>query len=168
MRSTNPLRLSLVVTTFAMGALLTSCSETPAEKQDEMQNKMENVQEEMNDVKTADTRAEWENERTDVLDKLRNMRDDIDGELDRCNERLADKGLKASQRTDETAMQAELTREKARVEELIVRVEGSNEGTWMTVKEDTRKTSDEVEGWWARQKENIDKKTDADKDNDGH
>ena len=30
-----------------------------------------------------------------------------------------------------------------------------------------RKTGDEIEGWWQRTKDNIDKRTDADKDGDG-
>ena len=158
----------LLAAAFGSGLMLASCSDTPQEQNEEMNKKMEDVQDEMKDVQAADTPAEWQKERNDVLDKLRSMRDDIDKELARTNEKLAGKDLKPSERADETAMQAELMREKTRVTELITTVEGSEEGTWAAVKADAQKTSDEVESWWKRTKENIDKKTNADRDNDGH
>ena len=37
-----------------------------------------------------------------------------------------------------------------------------------STKADINKASDDVKGWWARLKENIDKKTNADNDKDGH
>lgn len=164
----NPKNIALVVAAVAGSLTLWSCTDTPAEQSDEMNAKMDQVQEKMEDASAAPTLAAWENERNDILSDLRSMRDDIDAELGRCNERLAGKGLKPSERTDELAMQAELMREKTTVEELIARVEGSSEGTWVAVKEDTRKASEEVQGWWARFKDNIDKKTRSDKDMDGH
>ncbi|MEO8589139.1 MAG: hypothetical protein ABI432_07220 [Flavobacteriales bacterium] len=168
MNTVKTMNIAVLVTALSGGLMLASCSETPKEQSEEMNKKMEGVQEEMQDVATADTRAEWQNEREDVLTKLRNMRDDIDKELNRCNEKLAGKDLKASERAEQTAMQAELMREKTTVVDLLAKVEGSDQTTWSTVKEDTRKTSDDVEAWWKRFKDNIDKKTDADRDNDGH
>lgn len=164
----SPKNIALMVAAVAGSLMLWSCSDTPAEQSDEMNAKMEDVQEKMDDAAEAPTMAAWENERNDILGDLRGMRDDIDAELGRCNERLAGTGLKPSERADEVAMQAELMSEKTAVEELIAKVEGSNEGTWVTVKEDTRKASDEMKGWWARFKDNIDKKTRSDKDMDGH
>ncbi len=163
-----PKNLGLMATVIAGCLAFASCSDTPAEQSEEMNAKVDQVQDKMEDASAAPTLAAWENERNDILSDLRGMRDDIDAELGRCNERLAGKGLKPSERTDELAMQAELMREKTTVDELIARVEGSNEGTWVAVKEDTRKASEEVQGWWARFKDNIDKKTRSDKDMDGH
>jgi len=47
-------------------------------------------------------------------------------------------------------------------------VEGSDGTTWVVVRDEKRKTSDEGVGWWKRTQDNIDKNTDADQDGDGH
>lgn len=158
----------VLATTLVGGLFLASCGNTAQDQSDKMENKMEGVQEELNEASAADTRAEFERERTDVLNELRRMRDNIDAELANTNERLAKTDLKADKRAEQEALKVELVDQKARVEGLIANVEGSQEGTWISVKEETKRTSDEVGSWWVRTKDNVDKLTDMDKDKDGH
>lgn len=162
-----PTTLALA-TTLVGGLLLAGCGNTAQDQSEKMENKMEGVQEDLNETSAADTRADFERERNDVLNELRSMRDDIDSELARTNERLAKTDLKADKRAEHEALKVELVDQKGRVEVLIANVEGSQEGTWISVKETTRRTSDEVGNWWTRMKENVDKKTDVDNDKDGH
>ncbi|MBK8341617.1 MAG: hypothetical protein IPK99_17300 [Flavobacteriales bacterium] len=65
-------------------------------------------------------------------------------------------------------MKTELDREKNKVERLITRAEGATDATWTAAKAEIEQGAEEVKGWWARQKEMVDKKTTADKDKDGH
>ena len=147
---------------------MASCGNTAQDQSDKMENQMEDVQKDLNEVSTADTRAEFERERNDVLNDLRQMRDDIDKELSNTNERLAKTDLKAEKRASQEALKAELVDQRTRVEGLIANVEGSAQGTWISVKEETKRASDEVGNWWMRTKDNVDKMTDMDKDKDGH
>jgi chromosome segregation ATPase len=158
------------IAAISLTFLAAGCSNTtPQEQRDTMNNKLEKVEDKMKDAnQEADTRQEWVAERNDILQDLRGIRDDIDGQLAKHTEKLAGKDLKTSDRRDHEAMKAELEKEKGIVEGLITNVEGATDATWATVKMDTRKTSDEVKAWWARMKEDMDRKTKADKDNDGH
>lgn len=158
----------VLATTLVGGLFLASCGNTAQDQSDKMENKMEGVQEELDEASAADTRAEFERERNDVLNELRAMRDDIDSELNRTNERLAKTDLKADKRAEQEALKVELVDQKGRVEALIANVEGSQQGAWISVKEETKRAADEVGNWWTRTKENVDKKTDVDQDKDGH
>jgi uncharacterized protein (DUF3084 family) len=162
--------ISLAVATVSLGLLYTSCSEdTPAEQRADMNKKLDKVEDKMADAPyNADTRKDWVQERNDVLKDLRDLRDEIDNKLASVNEKLASKDLKASEREDQTAMKTELEKEKTAVDGLISDVENAREDNWNTVKLDTQRASDEVKSWWARFKENVDRKTKADKDRDGH
>jgi hypothetical protein len=157
----------LFSTTVAGGMLLIGCSNTAEDQAEKMDNKMDNVQDELNDASTADTRAAYERERNDALTKLYSMRDNIDRQLANVNERLQTKDLKADKRAEQQALKAELESNSAEVARVIANVEGSNQGTWISVKEDTRKASEKVEDWWNRTKDNVDEMTKSDKDNDG-
>ena len=163
----NPTTLVLA-TTLVGGLFLAGCGNTAQDQSDKMENKMEDVQKDLNEVSAADTRAEFERERDEVLNTLRSMRDNIDTELANTNERLAKTDLKADKRAGQEALKVELVDQKARVEGLIANVENSQEGTWISVKEETRRIADEMGNWWTRTKDNIDKLTDMDKDKDGH
>ncbi len=141
----------------------------PQEARDTMNNKLEKVEDKMQDAnQEADTRKEWVEEQNDILEDLRDLRDKIDGQLATHTEKLAAKDLKTADRREHETMKAELDKEKGIVEGLIKNVEGSTDATWTTVKEDTRRTSEEVKAWWNRMKDDLDRKTEADKDGDGH
>lgn len=157
----------LLVTALTGVMLMTSCSNTAADQSDKMENKMDNVQEKLNEANEAETRAAYERERNDVLDKLYSMRNNIDQKWAAVNEDLQKKDLKAEKRAEKEALKAELESNKAEVATMITKVENSVQGTWIDVKEETREASEKVEGWWERTKDNIDDMTKSDQDRDG-
>ncbi len=154
----------LLVTTITGGMLLMGCSNTAEDQADKMDRKMDNVQDDLDKAAEAETRAAYERERTDALDKLYNMRTNIDKELLDVNERLATKDLKQDKRAEQDALKAELESQQSEVGRLITRVEASDQGTWISVKEDTRKGSEKVEDWWERTKNNVHNETNNDKE----
>lgn len=160
--------IHVAVGIIALG--LWGCSQNdPQEARDRMNDKLDKVEDKMNDAnENADTPKEWVTERNDILNDLRDLRNKIETELNTHNEKLASKDLKAADRREHQAMKTELEKEKAIVDGLITNVDGATDASWATVKADTRRASDEVKAWWNRMKENIDRKTDADNDNDGH
>jgi len=157
----------LIATTIAGGMLLMGCSNTAENQADKMETKMDKVQDDLDAAAEAETRAAYERERSDALDKLYSFRDDIDRELIRVNERLVTKDMKADKRAEQEALKAELESQQAEVGRLITNVENSQQGTWISVKEETRDASNKVEDWWNRTKDNIDGMTKSDKDKDG-
>jgi uncharacterized membrane-anchored protein YhcB (DUF1043 family) len=157
----------LIATTIAGGMLLMGCSNTAENQADKMENKMDKVQDDLDAAAEAETRAAYERERSDALDKLYSFRDNIDRELISVNERLVTKDMKADKRAEQEALKAELEAQQAEVGRLITSVENSQQGTWISVKEETRDASNKVEDWWDRTKNNIDGMTKSDKDKDG-
>jgi hypothetical protein len=158
----------LAIAVLASGFAPAGCGNTPEEQRAATDKKLDKIEDKMADSKMADTRSEWEKERADILADLRGLRDNIEKELTSTNVALADKNLKPSIRKDKEALKAELEREKSKVDGMISKAEDATDATWSTTKADINKASAEVKGWWARLKENIDKKTDADNDKDGH
>ncbi len=154
---------------FLVGGLLfMGCSTTPSEQKADTNKELDKIEDKMEDATVARTEHAWESERADVLKDLRDLRDNIDSKLAETNVKLADKDLKPSERNDAEALKAELVKEKNVVEGLIQKAENATDPTWESTRVEIRTSSDDVKGWWARLKDNIDKKTDADKDRDGH
>lgn len=163
-------RNAIAFAALAMSTAFWGCTDsTPQEARDTMNNKLERAEDKMNDAPyKADTREEWVAERNDVLKDLRDLRSDIDTKLGKVEEELAAKDLRPSERQDKAALRDELKKEKDIMEKLVGNVEDARADNWNTVKMDTRRASEEVRSWWVRFKDNIDKKTDADNDHDGH
>ena len=166
------LRSLWIATALSGVVLLQSCSntETPAEQANDTNDEMQQIADDAA-KKQADTNLEWENQRNAILTDLRDLRDGIDKDLGKTNEDLAKKGLKASDLTKHEAMKAELEREKVRVDETIVAMEGGAEVAVPereTMRMKAEQTRDEVKTWWEKRKEEQDKHTDADYDSDGH
>lgn len=157
----------LLATTMTAGLFLSSCTNTAEDQAAQMEQQMDKVQEKMNEANESDTRAAYERERQDALDKLYRMRANIDEKWADVSERLKTKELKAEKRAEQEALKAELELQKVEVGGLITKVEASMQGTWIEVKEETREASEKVEGWWERTKDNVDEKTKSDKDHDG-
>lgn len=162
-----PIKTGVVLSALAGSMLLFSCSNTPAEQQETMNDKMENVQEKQQDMDLS-SREAFESDRKEIADDLRDMRDNIDKKLSNVNEDLAKTDLKADVRAEKTAMKAELEREKVVVSNELEKVEGATSDTWNDIKIEANKTSQDVKNWWEKLKDNVDQRTDADKDKDGH
>ena len=149
----------LIATTIAGGMLLMGCSNTAEDQADQMEGKMDKVQDDLNEASGADDRAEYERERNDALDRLYNMRGNIDKKLLDVNEKLTTKDMDAEKRAEKDALKAELEKQQTEVARLIDKVENSAQGTWINVKEDVRSGSEKMEDWWERTKDNMDGST---------
>ena len=157
----------MFLTALAGTLIFMSCSNTPAEQQEKVNDKLENVKDKASDM-NAEAGAQFDRDRKAVEDDLTDLRNNIDGKLKDTNDKLAKKDLKPSERKEAEAMKAELEQEKTKVDAEMAKVTSATAETWNDVKVEANKTSDDVKSWWGRLKENVDKKTGSDKDNDGH
>ncbi|MEO5585718.1 MAG: hypothetical protein ABIQ75_09700 [Flavobacteriales bacterium] len=157
----------MFLTALAGTLIFMSCSNTPAEQQEKVNDKLENVKQKADDM-NAEAGAQFDRDRQAVVDDLTDLRNDIDNKLKETNDKLAKKDLKPSERKEAETMKAELEQEKAKVDAEMGRVTNATAETWNDVKVGANKTSEDVKSWWGRLKENVDKKTGSDHDNDGH
>ena len=77
------LKQPVMMASLIVGSLLfVRCANTPEEQRDNMENKMEKIEDKALDAQTtADNAREWENERNEVLEDLRDLRGNIDDKL---------------------------------------------------------------------------------------
>lgn len=151
-----------------LGGLMftTSCMDS-GDASEKTTDQMQENKNEMNEAKTESS-EEWREERTEAVAELRELRATLESQQVREQERL-DKGIKdAGKKAECQAMIAELNTNIARVDASLMKMDASTGTDWSNVKAETRMATDETKTWWGRQKEMVDKKTDADKDNDGH
>lgn len=129
----------------------------------------DNLENAKDDARDADpnTTAEWIDMRNDLQEDLRGLQENIINKLNEVNEDLAKTDLSAEARAEKTALKTELENEKQIVSDELERVTGATEATWDDVRIGAEKTANDVEAWWNGLKENVDQKTDMDKDNDG-
>ncbi|MBL0045299.1 MAG: hypothetical protein IPP33_13185 [Flavobacteriales bacterium] len=163
-----PQNKSLFAVAIVASLFVSACSNSPAEQKEETNTAMDKIEDKMTDSQAAETRLDWETERAEILADLRGLRDNIEMDLAANKVELADMKMKPSVRQDKEALKVELEREKANVDAMIVKAETAMDATWNTTKVDLKKASDDVKAWWARLKENVDKETKSDNDNDGH
>lgn len=153
-----------LATLLLSGGLLVACG-TEAGKETERVN--DQMQENRNEVAKADDAEEWMNEREEARKEMANLRETLSNRLERERKDLAD-GIKNAEKRAETERHiAELEQNIARIDATMVTYDGSTNSTWNDVKMEGRKAIDETKNWWERQKDWVDAKTEADKDNDG-
>ena len=154
-----------LATLLLSGGLLAACGTEAGKETERRQEQMQENKAEMNE---ADTKQEWLRERDEARKELADLRENMSDRLERERKRLAD-GIKDGEK------RAECERHIAELQQNIARIDASTTGlstatdkTWESIKRESRQAADETKSWWDRQKEAIDKKTDADKDKDGH
>ncbi|MFZ1331257.1 MAG: hypothetical protein WAR83_03670 [Flavobacteriales bacterium] len=157
----NLLMASIVAGSF----MVVSCNETPAEQRDDMNDKVEKIEDKAQDAMGD---RDWESERNEIREDFRDLQTKIDNKLAEVNEDLTKTDLKADVRAKKEAMKVELIREKDMIAEKMRNVDGATNETWDMTKSDVENTKRDIDSWWEKQKENVDVKTDADNDNDGH
>jgi chaperonin cofactor prefoldin len=146
-----------IVNAAVVGTFLafTACSEAP-KSAEQMEQKVDKA---MDDLRAG---------KEEMGRELRELREKMAVELAIAEEKLKDPALKAEQRTEWEAYKAEVTDQIDRLDANLSDVEKATAEGWDNVKADTRKTADDVGNWFQRQAEKVDRKTDADKDHDGH
>jgi len=112
---------------------LTSCSVNTSDKDN---NTDENV-------KTATLNDDqFEEDRTEVAEDLRELREDISQRIQRVGDRMENANEEARQ--DLSELNEQLLDERERVDEALERVESSTNSTWSDVREGARNTFQDV------------------------
>ncbi len=156
----------LILPALLGGFLLTSCAE-PGDATEKTTEQLQENKKEMTEAKN-DNNEEWRQERTEAVKELRDLRETLANQQAREQERL-NEGIKDAEKKAETVSRiTELGANIARIDASIVKMEASAGIDWNSLKAESRQTADETRTWWEKQKEAIDKKTDSDKDKDGH
>lgn len=134
---------------------LTACSDAP-KNADKMEQKVDNA---MEDLRAG---------KDEVGRELRDLREKLAVELTKAEEKLKDPSLKPEERAEWEAFKADVNTQIARLDGNLNDVESATSNVWEDVKAGTRRTADDIGDWFERQADKIDRKTEADKDNDGH
>lgn len=154
-----------LATLLISSGLLAACG-TEAGKETERTN--DQMQENRKEMNEADTKSEWLEERDEARAELMDLRSNMSDRLERERKRLAD-GIKDSKKRAEAEQHVrELEQNIARIDASTTGLSGATNETWEQVKRDAREVADTTKSWWGRQKEWIDKQTNADNDHDGH
>lgn len=163
------MRTNILLSAACLFGVLLSAS-CGSDKGDATEKTTDQLQENRNEMKEAraDNREEWREERAEAVKELRDLRSTLEDRRIREQKRMDD-GIKDTKKKAEcAALITELGTNIARIDASLAKLEISTATDWSTVKAEARQTGDETKSWWSRQMELIDKKTDADNDNDGH
>lgn len=147
--------------------LAASCSSDNGDATEKTTDQLQENRNEMNEAR-AENREEWREERTEAMKELRELRATLEARQIREQERMKEGIKDADRKTECQALIAELDANIARIDASLLKMEVSSATDWHNVKAEARRTADDANSWWSRQRELIDKKTDADHDNDGH
>lgn len=156
----------LPLTCLIGGLLFTGCM-NGGDATEKTTDQMRENKKEMNEAKT-ESAEEWLEERAEAVKELRYLRTTLEEQQIREQKRLTDGIKDAKKKAESQAMVTELGANITRIDASLAKMEASTDTDWNNVKAEARKTADDTKTWWDRQKEMIDKKTDADNDNDGH
>ncbi|HEY0978181.1 MAG TPA: hypothetical protein VGE21_11990 [Flavobacteriales bacterium] len=161
MRAIHP----IIPATAVAFLMLTACGRQPGQETERVQDQ---VNENAKEMAKADDQQEWLEERAEATREMTALRERLDQRLIREQKRLAD-GIKDKERRAECeAHIKELQANIARIDASMGTMGGSTATDWQHIKGESRTMMDSTTNWFDRQVEKIDKRTDADKDNDGH
>ena len=156
--------LGMLLTVAALGLLLgIGCTKTADRVDDTLQDAEKKIDLDMNRA----MKQLAEDKRVIAAD-LRELREDIDVRLGRLDQKLERENTKPAERAEWRQERAHLMEQRVRVEKALDRVTDADTDTWMDVKNAVNKDRDEVGTWLEQEAEKIDRKTDADADDDGH
>ena len=159
--------LPLTLTAFLLsGVLVTACNDA-GDATEQTTDQLQENRKEMSDA-SDESNKEWRAERDEASRELRALREDLVREQEKERARLAEGIKDAGKRAEWETRIAELTVNIERIDAAQRNVDGSNDRNWQEVKAGSRKAADDTKNWFQRQAELIDKKTNADADNDGH
>lgn len=146
-----------IISAALIGAALsfTACSDTPKDAE-RMEQKVDNA---MEDLRAG---------KDEVGRELRDLREKLALEATLADEKLKDPAMKAEERAEWENYKKEVNEQIDRLDGELNDVESATSEAWENVKTESRSAMKDVGDWFARQAEKIDRKTDADKDNDGH
>jgi hypothetical protein len=144
------------------GMLIAGCG--PAEQAENTKEKVDSGIEQLND----DLRADLEKDKAELTADLERLKVRTETKILNFDERLRDDKLTPAERKELEDARKELKGQLTRIEVATSNVGVATRDSWLEVKDATDKVVDDIDGWFARQAEKMDKKTDADRDGDGH
>lgn len=151
-----------------VGLFTMACSNTAAEQKEETTEALDRIEEKITDANTSPAELAWEAERSAIVEDLQRLLKDITNKLDETTANLENRRLTVNERAEREGLKAELIKEKKLVEDMISDAGNSTYPTWSSTRTGLQKGLDDTKAWWSRLKDNVDKKTDADNDKDGH
>jgi transketolase len=159
---------SLLAAACLSGMLLaTSCGTDKGDITAKTTDQLQETRKDLGEAR-ADSRESWQEERDAAVKDLRDLRSTLENRRTREQKRMDDRITDTKKRAESAALITELNTNIARIDASLAKLAASTATDWNNANDDARKTSEETRSWWSRQMENIDKKTDADNDKDGH
>lgn len=157
-RHIKPLLAVFTAASFAMAG----CGTGPdaAEMGSKVDEQIEQLNEDLND--------DWEESRAELTEDLRELKADIEKHIVAMEKRLEDKTLTKTEREALETKRIEYKEQASRIDRATSDLGMATRKTWNDVKTATKNTAKDIGDWFSRQAENVDKKTDADNDQDGH
>lgn len=139
---------------FAAALAFTACSSEP--------NTAGQMEQKVNELA-----AELEAGKHAAAEDLRDLRTKLENQLETIDAKLEDTRLTVEERTDWETRRTEASAHVARIDAELGRVESATANAWEDVKQGVSNTANDVGDWFAKQAEKIDRKTEADHDQDG-
>ena len=120
------------------------------------------------DRKVDDALSDLQKEKEDATRELRKVREDIAVELAKAAEHLKDPSLAPVERTRWEEVRKEAKEQMERLDRSLKDVDSATAEAWSDVKRAATDAVRSTRDRFKRQAEKIDRKTDADADDDGH
>lgn len=147
---------------LATGLLFAACS-----PKQEAENTKEKVDSGIQDL-NADLRADLDKSKLELTENLRELKLKTEAKIADFDSKLENDKLSLAERKELETARQELKEQVTRIDAATSKVGLATRDTWLEVKDETKKVTDDVGNWFERQAEKIDKDTKADHDGDGH
>ncbi|MBP6573654.1 MAG: hypothetical protein KA230_04330 [Flavobacteriales bacterium] len=144
------------------GMLFVGCG--PAEQAENTKDKVDSGIQELNE----DLRADIEKDKAALTADLERLKVRTETKTINFEERLRDDKLTPAERKELEDAHKEMKGQLVRIEVATSNVGVATRDSWLEVKDESSKVVDDIDNWFERQAEKMDKKTDADRDGDGH
>lgn len=153
----------LMIATASLLLLLTACTK-PADKAEKIEEQVNKELDQLDKAMAQDAQIE----RAAMTEDLRNLRIRVADELAAAERKLSAANLGAKDRAAWEAYRRELLVQRDRIDRNLSAMGLATRDTWNDVKRETETIKRDVEEWFKRQAEKVDRRTKTDADKDGH
>ncbi|HRH38534.1 MAG TPA: hypothetical protein PK760_09320 [Flavobacteriales bacterium] len=137
---------------------------TPSEQAENTKDKVDEGIAQLNE----DLRADLDKSKLELTENLRELKMRTENKIANYDDQLRSDKLTKADRKELEEARAEMGLQVNRIDAAISDVGLATRDTWLEVKDATKKLTADIEDWFRKQEEKVDKKTDADHDGDGH
>lgn len=157
------MNMPLMIATASLLLLLTACTK-PADKAEKIEEQVNKELDQLDKAMAQDAQIE----RAAMTEDLRNLRIRVADELAAAERKLSAANLGAKDRAAWEAYRRELLVQRDRIDRNLSAMGLATRDTWNDVKREAESIKLDVEEWFKRQAEKVDRRTKADADKDGH